>query len=188
MGNRNKLDKIVVCDIECAAWENEDGTRTPPEGMRNDVIEVGACFLNTQTGKISQKTSYIVKPRNSTMSPFITELTTLTQEQVNRGMPYGDACNRLVKEFGTRNRVWAAWGDFDRIHIQKECEFYNANYPFGRRFINAKTLFSLVNGLSKELGLRAAMDYYNLDFKGTQHRGHDDAFNTAKVLWKTLKR
>jgi len=185
---RNKLNKILILDIEAAAWENEDGTKTPPPGMRPDIIEIGACLLDTTTGKISQKTSYIIKPRNATLSPFIIELTTITQEQVNRGIPFGDACNKLAKEFSPRNKVWAAWGDYDRIHIQNECEFYGAQYPLGRTFINSKTLFSLVNGFNKEMGLRAAMDYYDLDFKGTQHRGHDDAFNTAKVLWKTLKR
>ncbi len=114
---KKKLNKLVIVDIESTAWENEDGSKTPPEGMRRDVIEIGACFLNVKSGKVSQKTSYIIKPRNSTMSLFITELTTLTQEDVNKGMPFGDACNKLRKEFGTKNKVWCAWGDYDRIHI-----------------------------------------------------------------------
>lgn len=188
MSNKNKLDRIVVVDIEATAWENEDGTKTPPKGQRNDIIEIGACFLDTQTGKISQKTSYIVKPRNSIMSPFIIKLTGLTQEDVNKGIPFSDACNKLSKEFGTRNRIWASWGDYDRNHFIRDAEFYDARYPFGPRHINAKTLFSLVNGLTKEIGLLKALDYYDFEFKGTQHRGHDDAFNIAKVLWKTLKR
>lgn len=185
MGNKNKLDSAIIIDIECACWMPRE---SQPKNERSDIIEIGACKLDLQTGKISQKTSYIIKPRNSTISEFCTELTTLTQEDVNRGIPFSDACNKLAKEFGTKNRVWFAWGDFDRIHIQKECEFYGAIYPFGRRFINAKTLFSLMNGLKKEIGLQKAMEYYNLEFKGTQHRGHDDAFNTAKVLWKILRK
>lgn len=185
---KKKLKELIVIDLEATSWENEDGSKTPPDGMRNDIIEIGAVKLNTQTGKISQKTSYIVKPRNSTVSSFITKLTTLTQEDVNKGIPFRDACNKLKKEFGTKNKVWCAWGDYDRIHFQRDCEFYNAQYPFGVTFINAKTLFSLVYGLPKELGLRAAMEYLGLEFKGTQHRGHDDAYNTARVLWKTIRR
>lgn len=183
-----KLEKLVVVDLESTAWENEDGTKTPPPGMRSDIIEIGACHLDLQTGKISQKTSYIIRPANSTMSPFITELTTLTQEDVNKGIPFTDACNKFIKEFGTKSKVWASWGDYDRIHFQKDCDFYKARYPFNVKHINAKTLFSLVYGLRKELGLRNAMEYLGLNFKGTQHRGHDDAFNIAKVLWKTLRR
>lgn len=188
MGSKNKLDKIVVIDLESTAWENEDGSKTPPPGMRHDIIEIGACFLDLQTGKISQKTSYIVKPANSTMSPFIIKLTSLTQEDVDRGIPFENACNKLAKEFGTKNRVWASWGDYDRNHFQRDCEFYNTRYPFGPRHINAKTLFSIMNGLKKEVGLKKALEYYNLEFNGVQHRGHDDAFNTARVLWKTIRK
>jgi len=184
MGGKNKLDKIVVVDLEATCWM----PREAQGEQRSDIIEIGACFLDAQTGKVSQKTSYIVKPACSTISEFCTELTTLTQEDVNRGIPFVDACNKFAKEFGTKNRVWASWGDYDRNHFQRDCDFYKANYPFGPRHINAKTLFSLVHGLPKELGLAKALEYCGFEFKGTQHRGHDDAFNIAKVLWKTLRK
>ena len=185
MGNsKNKLDKIVCIDLEATCWE----PREEQGNQRNDIIEIGACFLDAQTGKLSQKTSYIIKPKNSTISKFCTELTTITQELVDKGIPFVDACNKLTKEFGTQNRVWASWGDYDRKHFIRDCDFYGARYPFGPRHINAKTLFSLINGLKKELGLGKALKYYNFEFKGTPHRGHDDAFNTGKVLWKTLRK
>jgi len=187
MGGRKKLDKVVVVDLESSCWQDENGAKDPPKGMRHDIIEIGACLLDLKSGKITQKTSYIVRPKNSTISEFCTNLTTITQEQVNKGIPFSDACNKLAKEFGSRNRVWASWGDYDRKHFERDCDFYGARYPFGPRHINAKTLFSLVVGLNVELGLRAALEYCGFDFSGTQHRGHDDAFNTAKVLWKTLR-
>jgi len=111
---RRKLNKIVVIDIESTAWQNEDGSKIPPEGMRNDIIEIGACLLDTQSGEITQKTSYIIKPRNSTMSPFITKLTSLTQKDVDKGIPFSDACNKFIKEFGSKNKVCAGWGEYDR--------------------------------------------------------------------------
>ena len=36
--------------------------------------------------------------------------------------------------------------------------------------------------------ITGSTEFLDLEFTGTQHRGHDDAFNTAKVLWKTLRR
>ena len=185
MGSKKKLDKIVVVDLEATCQANNSDW-LPNE--RSDIIEIGACFLDVQSGKVSQKTSYIIKPRNSTVSEFCTELTTLTQEDVNRGIPFGDACNKFAKEFGTKNRVWASWGDYDRKHFERDCHFYEAKYPFGPRHINAKTLFSLVNKLSKELGMIAALDYYDLELKGTHHRGGDDAYNTARILSKILSK
>ena len=58
-------------------------------------------------------------------------MTTLTQEQVNRGIPFADACNKMKKEFGTLNKIWASWGDYDRIKFDENCRLYNVRYPFG---------------------------------------------------------
>lgn len=184
---KNKLDKIVVVDLEATCWENADGSKTPPPGQRSEIIEIGACFLEPATGKISQKTSYIVRPKTSKVSEFCTRLTSLTQEDVNKGIPFKDAVNKLKKEFGTANRVWTSWGDYDRVQFEKDCKLHDIRYPFGRRHINAKTLFSILNGLSKELGLARALEYYDMEFKGTHHRGHDDAYNIARVFAKMLR-
>lgn len=186
--SKNKLDKIIVIDLEATAWQNEDGTKTPPEGMRSDIIEIGACYLDLQTYQISQKTSYLIKPANSTLSSFITELTGITQEDVKCGIPFSDACNKLAKEFATKNRIWASWGDYDRKKLQEDCAFYNVQYPFGPRHLNLKTLFSVLNGLTKEKGVGAALAYCDMSFVGNQHRGHDDAYNTARILAKMLRR
>jgi len=185
MGSKNKLDKAVVVDLEAACWEPRD---SKPENERSDIIEIGACFLDLQTGKVSQKTSYIIKPKNSKISKFCTELTSLTQEDVDKGIPFSDACNKLAKEFGTKNRLWISWGDYDRKHFVEECGFYGIKYPFGSRHINLKTLFSVMNGLTKEVGVQRALKYCDMEFKGTHHRGDDDAYNIARIFAKMLRK
>ncbi|QYS89362.1 hypothetical protein [Flavobacterium davisii] len=42
------LDKILVVDIEATCWEGK-----LPEGMISDIIEIGVCLLDVQTGEIS---------------------------------------------------------------------------------------------------------------------------------------
>ena len=183
MGSKKKLDKIVVIDLEATCQASHNDWLS---GERSDIIEIGACFLDAQTKRVSQRTSYLVKPISSTISKFCTELTGWTQKDVNRGIAFGDACNKLAKEFGTKNRVWASWGDYDRKHFERDCEYYKAKYPFGPRHINVKTLFSLINNLKKELGMTAALEYYDLELKGTHHKGDWDAYNTARILGKML--
>ena len=184
MSRGNKLDFITILDLEatCQAKQEDWGP-----GERSDIIEIGACKLDVQTGEITQKTSYIIKPQNSTVSEFCTQLTSITPEMVARGIPFENAINKFAKEFGTRNRVFASWGDYDRIQIAKDCDYYHAMYPFGRRHINVKTLFALKYKLSKEPGLKGALNICNMEFEGTHHRGCDDAYNTARLLWKVLK-
>ena len=71
------LDKIVVVDIEATCWEGK-----LPEGMISDIIEVGVCLLDVETGEITDNRGILVKPERSTISPFCTELTTITPELI----------------------------------------------------------------------------------------------------------
>lgn len=183
MGNRN-LDKIVVIDLEATCWDDpkEQGQQV------SEIIEIGVCFLNVKTGEITDKTSYMVRPVCSTISKFCTQLTTLTQEQVDKGIPFGDACNKLRKEFGTINRVWASYGNYDRDQFQRDCTRLGIQYPFKQTHLNVKTLLALRKGMSREVGLHEAVKIHGWDFEGTHHRGCDDAYNIAKVLWEIIKR
>jgi len=75
-----KLDKIIVVDVESTCWKGK-----PPEGQINEIIEVGLATVNVETLEIINKQSYIVKPKLSIISNFCTELTSITQEMVDKG-------------------------------------------------------------------------------------------------------
>src|SRR5207248_4093152 len=95
-----RLDHILVIDIEATCWEGG----FPPRGQANDVIEIGLCPLELATGRRLEKRSILVRPERSTVSPFCTELTTLTQEQVSGGIAVKDACRILEVEYPSAER------------------------------------------------------------------------------------
>ena len=51
-----------------------------------------------------------------------------------------------------------------------------------------KTLCAISRALPTEIGLPQALAFYGLKLEGTHHRGHDDAWNIAALLWELLKR
>ena len=55
----------------------------------------------------------MVKPERSRVSEFCTKLTTLTQKDVDKGMPFSEACDVLKKVYSSKNRVWASYGAYD---------------------------------------------------------------------------
>ena len=177
MGTK-RFDKIVVVDLEATCWQPREEQGDQP----SEIIEIGVCVIDNKTLDISRKTSYIVKPKYSTISTFCTELTGLTWDKVKGGMPFENACNKLAKEFGSRNRVWASWGDYDRVHFQKECAAKNARYPFGRSHINASDLFTLSFGETRRINVEEALGMIGYKFEGRPHCGADDAWNIARIL------
>jgi inhibitor of KinA sporulation pathway (predicted exonuclease) len=179
-----RLDHVIVIDIESTCWDGG----MPPRGQMNDIIEVGICPLEVSSGRRLEKRSILVKPERSSVSPFCTELTTLTQAQVDGGIAFKDACKILENEYHGTERLWASFGDYDRRQFEKQCRDEGVRYPFGPSHLNAKTLFAVSRGLPSEVGLPQAMALLGLKLEGTHHRGHDDAWNIAAVLRETLKK
>jgi inhibitor of KinA sporulation pathway (predicted exonuclease) len=174
-------DQIIVVDIECTCWDT-----TPPPGQEQEIIEIGICRLKPATGERLDKRSILVKPERSTVSPFCTQLTSLTQAQVERGIAFAEACAILEKDYRTRKRVWASYGDYDRQQFERQCAARGVSYPFSASHLNVKTLFTLVCQRRHDVGMAQALQLLNLPLEGKHHRGHDDAWNIALILHKVL--
>jgi inhibitor of KinA sporulation pathway (predicted exonuclease) len=174
---RPGLGIVNVVDVEATCWEGE-----PPAGETSEIIEIGVCALDAQSGRIVAAESILVRPERSLVSPYCTRLTTLTQEEVDRGIPFAEACARLRTEFAARDRVWASYGDYDRRKFETQGHDFGIPYPFGRRHVNVKTWAALVLGLPREVGMAEALRHLCLPLEGTHHRGGDDARNIARML------
>lgn len=173
-----KLDEIVIVDIESTCWEGKN-----PDGMSNDIIEIGICLLNVKTGEITKNEGILVKPERSKISPFCTELTTITQQLIDaNGIPFKEALKKLKDDYLTNSRTWASYGAYDLNHFKKQCSEMNVGYPFGPSHINVKTLYALKAKLNREIGMAEALDGLNIKLEGTHHRGVDDAKNIAKIM------
>lgn len=178
-----KLDQILVVDIEATCWSGP-----PPEGQESEVIEIGLCTLEVATGERLERRSVLVKPERSKVSEFCTELTSLTQKQVDKGLSFADACLLLERDYHSRRRVWASYGDYDRNLFQRQCESRGVAYPFSDGHLNVKSLFAIVHALPYEVGMLQALEMSNLELMGIHHRGDDDAWNIASILSRIILR
>ena len=170
--------KVVIVDLENTCWEPREEQGDQP----SEVIEIGVCVLDTKTLDISRKHSYIIKPKLSKISEFCTKLTGHTWKSVKSGMQFDHACNKLAKEYGTKNKVWVSWGDGDRLHMEKECADKKTKYPFGPTHINLSAVYNIFMGSTVNFSVERALDKLGIGFIGKPHCGADDAYNTAMIL------
>ena len=178
------LDKIIVIDLEGTCEE----PKTPT--FQQEIIEIGLVVVSPRDKKIIQTDKTFVKPRLSVVTPFCTQLTGISAEDLtskNGARSFPEAINWL-KKFGTKNKVWASWGDFDRKLFEKQCQREGVEYPFGPSHLNIKTLFAMFEGLDRGIGVKEATEYLNLPWYGQAHRGLDDAMNISNVLLDLLGR
>ncbi|WP_353149528.1 3'-5' exonuclease [Chryseobacterium sp.] len=130
-------ENILIVDLEATCWKNR-----PPRGQESEIIEIGACIMNAKTGKISKNEGILVKPRHSKVSPFCTELTTLTQNMLDsEGILLDDAFDILRAEYDSEELTWASYGNYDLNMLQNQARRFYLDYPMSDDHINVKTLF-----------------------------------------------
>jgi len=176
------LDVILVVDLESTCWDGK-----PPSGQTSEIIEVGLTTVDLKTLTRTEKRSFLVKPIQSEISDFCTELTTLTPEMFAEAGSLADAVKILKNEYRSKDRLWASWGDYDRRQFERVCKAQDVDYPFGPSHLNVKSLFAAAIGASHETGLDGACKHLGLTMEGTHHRGDDDAWNIAQILCGLLK-
>jgi inhibitor of KinA sporulation pathway (predicted exonuclease) len=175
-----KFDQILVVDIESTCWEE------PKTDDISEIIEIGICPIDTSFGDTLESRSIIVKPTYSKVSEFCTELTTLTQEDVDSGISFKDACDILINEYNSKKYMWASYGSYDKSQFDAQCKRECIEYPFSKAHMNIKLLFALRYSLKRDVGMEKALRLLGMPLIGTHHRGIDDAKNVANILLKIL--
>lgn len=97
---------LNVVDVEATCWAGD-----PPDGESSEIIEIGVCVVDTHGWRRTERRRILVRPRGSRVGAFCTELTGLTQADVDAGVDFATACAGLPLE-GRHHR-----GDDDAWNI-----------------------------------------------------------------------
>lgn len=179
-----RYDWVLVIDTEDTCYENNRW----PEGEQQDVIEFGITEVDLRNRTITRSESLLVKPLRSRVSEYCTQLTGWTQEDVDKGMSLLEATQILQQKYDSRNRLWLSQGEFDRVVIKENCASLGVPYPFSKRHLNMQTLYSLLTGHGRAVGMMRQLERLGLEHEGKHHNGCDDSRNIARVFLEVLKR
>lgn len=178
------VNKIVV-DLEATCCNNNEFMR-----HESEIIEIGACALDNDFNIISEFCEFIKPIKQPILTDFCTELTSITQEQVDSADYFPIVLSRFkewLNEFETP--VFNSWGYYDKKQLIRDCNFHGEEFPFGGYHTNLKKQFANRFGNGKpryrgrqSYGLGTALKMAGLSFKGTHHRGIDDARNIARLV------
>jgi 3'-5' exoribonuclease 1 len=172
----------IVYDLEATCWEHI------PIGYVQETIEIGAFRVN-QYGEVRGKFNRFVKPVvHPVLSPFCRQLTTITQEHINRA----DTFPVVIEEFmdwarvDSGDYVLCSWGNFDRKMLAADCLLHRMDPEWTSQHVNLKEQYRQIRGIRHSIGLRKAVERDGILFTGTQHRGISDAENLVKLFLNYL--
>lgn len=174
----------LVVDLEATC---DDAGAVPREQM--EIIEIGAVLVaGDSLDPIADWQSFVRPQRHPELTSFCTELTSITQAQVDASPPFPEVLDAFCSWWGALVRsghgapIFCSWGDYDRKQFKQDCMHHGLKYPLPARHINVKGEFSKALGSSRKFGMAGALKKVGLPLVGTHHRGIDDARNIAKLL------
>ncbi|XP_064009893.1 ERI1 exoribonuclease 2 isoform X2 [Pogoniulus pusillus] len=173
-------------------------------------VEFPAVLLNTATGDIESEFHTYVQPQeHPILSEFCTELTGITQDQVDEGVPLHICLSQFLKwiekiqkekkiifSTGTPSSsssaakvcTFVTWTDWDLgVCLQYECKRKQLRKPdIFNCWIDLKAMYRAFYN-RKPKGLNGALQDLGMAFAGREHSGLDDSRNTARLAWRLIR-
>ncbi|MDV6316694.1 3'-5' exonuclease [Idiomarina sp. HP20-50] len=176
---------ILIVDLEATCWEgNVEGLERKQTVDDMEIIEFG-CVVAKFDGTVVDSRSFIVRPQlHSKLSQFCTQLTSITQNDVDSAPVYQNVVSEINQWLESYNlSAWGSWGNYDKNQINAEFRRHGLAPEFlSRPHINIKQQWRQGKVSSRNAGLDNALQYHGFSFEGTHHRGIDDALNIARLL------
>ena len=169
----------LVVDVEATCAD--DGS-IPAEEM--ETIEIGAVMLDGESLEAVSEFQTFVKPaRQPSLTRFCTELTSIRQADVDAAPGFLAA----AKAFSAwlmpyQPLVFCSWGAWDERQLRKDAAVHSLPWFIPGPHLNLKAEFPKRVGGKKRVGVSRALSQVGLEFRGTAHRGIDDARNIARLV------
>jgi len=179
--------RIVVLDFEATCRRGE-----PPDPQ--EVIELPSVLVDLDRRRVVDAFESFVRPvHHPTLSAFCTELTGITQADVDAADPFAEVFARHQAWLRSHDLTDPAdfailtCGNWDfRTLFPKQCEAAGvllADVPrCYRRWIDLKVPFAKTLRKKKAGGMVAMLRALDLELEGRHHRGIDDCHNIARIV------
>uniref|UniRef100_A0A4W4GU74 ERI1 exoribonuclease 2 n=1 Tax=Electrophorus electricus TaxID=8005 RepID=A0A4W4GU74_ELEEL len=200
-GSKQLFSYLIVIDFESTCWREKNN-------YGQEIIEFPAVLMNTTSGEIeSEFHSYVQPQEHPVLSAFCTELTGITQTQVEAGVPLRICLSRFVRwlhqlqhekgmVFVTDSKhsvpsahlcAFVTWSDWDLgVCLLYECKRKQINKPgVLNSWIDLRATYKGFYS-RKPKGLNGALQDLGIEFSGREHSGLDDARNTARLAWRMI--
>ena len=176
--------KYIVLDLEATCWKTRQKNHT------NEIIEIGAVMIDEKGEKLSEFCRFIKPSKHPILSDFCKELTSITQTQVENAQHFPEVLKAFQDWVGIEEEQdykLCSWGFYDAKQFQKDCQLWGLDTAWLKPHISIKHQYTVVKGLSRNMGMKRALALEGIPLEGTHHRGIDDARNIAKIFVRYLE-
>lgn len=161
-------------------------------GYFNEIIEIGATRLNDRLQVVDGFHELLCPVVTRKLSDIVTDLTSITEEELKDGASFPLAVLRLKQWIGSQPAVLLTWSTTDLLVLIENCRYFlhTEHIPFMEYYADAQAYCQqrLGTGSSQQLGLSRACELLHLSEEGMDlHRAQDDSVMTALVLTRVFE-
>ena len=152
--------------------------------LRGEVIQIGAVKLDKNMQPCGSY-QVIVKPKYfKKLHRHVSELTGITQDQMDLGTPLPEAAASFKKWCGN-DFVFLTWGPDDIPMLKENFNVHDISAAWLDKVYDLQLIFNRqTDGASKQRSLEYAMEYYEIPQHLPAHDALNDAYFTALVAQK----
>ena len=149
--------------------------------LRGEVIQIGAVKMDSKMN-ICGSYQIIVKPQHfKKLHRHVSELTGITQSQMDMGTTLPEAAERFKKWCG-KDFCFLTWGPDDIPMLKDNFNVHGLNSEWLDKVYDLQVIFNRqTDDSSKQRSLEYAMDYFGLEQHLPAHDALNDAYFTALV-------
>lgn len=187
MAENEIIEKISVSYSEQSILSNNSRSLEMPF----EIIQIGAVKLDDNFEVISTFNSLVKPSLYKEIHPFIEELTAITTQMVNDKDLFPKVFSDFMNFIGHDDFVLCVWGLDDIKQLLRNIHFHNLNIHNNlKRYIDIQSLASKKFNTPKgnRLGLKTAVEFWNIPVESDFHNALNDAVYTAQVFRKVFNK
>jgi len=179
----------IIFDLEF----NQDSTslQVKPENYvlcPFEIIQIGAIKLDSEWNTIASFNRYVLPTIYTVVSPFITELTGITTEQLKDKEKFPNVYNAFCEFIGgDADTVFCTWGKADIRELFRNAAYHKLKQQLlPKQYINLQPYASLHFKLSHKqlLKLQSTVEALEIPLTRPFHDALHDAYYTAEIMKK----
>uniref|UniRef100_UPI003D966C41 ERI1 exoribonuclease 2 n=1 Tax=Danio rerio TaxID=7955 RepID=UPI003D966C41 len=198
---KQRFSFLIIIDFESTCWREKSSSG-------QEIIEFPAVLLSVCSGAVeSEFHSYVQPQERPVLSAFCTELTGITQDQVDSAPPLHIVLSRFSRWLRSLQEdrgvvfltdssgaapsaqlcAFVTWSDWDLgVCLLYECKRKQLSVPEAlKNWIDLRATYKLFYN-RKPKGLRGALLDLGIEFTGREHSGLVDARNTALLAQRMM--
>ena len=178
----------VILDLE---WNGAYSKKC--NGYFNEIIEIGAVRL-TESGEIVARFDAFIRPVVSRkLTKLVTDLTGITDQQIEDGMTFTQAMSRLKSFVGADKAVLMTWSTTDLLVLMENCRYFfgDDHIPVFSAYLDLQAYAQQRQqlGTGQQVALAKFAELLGLSSEGMElHHAIDDSVLASKIFSRVYER